>query len=69
MESDVADQVQPAAIVTVTEPVELAAASDEGAAESVAAQADEAFCAMANVCPPIVKEPEREAASVLAAAV
>ena len=66
-EVDVAVQAQPAGMVTVTVPVEPPAANAEGAAESVALQAGAPFCVMARVRPAIVREPEREAVSVLAA--
>ena len=64
----VAVQAQPAGMVTVTVPRELAAARAEGAAERVTLQTGAApFWAMAKVTPAMVKEPEREAVSVLAA--
>ena len=65
---EVAVQEQPAGMVTVTEPVEPAAANAGGAAESVALQTGAALWVMLKVRPATVKEPERElTVSVLAA--
>ena len=67
-ELEAAVQAQPAGIVTVAVPRELAAARAEGAAERVALQTGAApFWVMAKVSPAMVKEPERDAVLVLAA--
>ena len=66
-ELEAAVQAQPAGMVTVTEPVEAEAARAEGAADSVALQAGAPFWVMAKARPAMVKEPEREAVSVLTA--